>query len=232
MKGVNAPGHSTSLQTRNVWDTKIQKVGEKSQVLSSPFGSWLVFFINRPRTINLCFPKRKGHIPDSPRKPNKNMQNPPSIPKANWPLARNKNGCLGDSGSFHFGWVFRGLISRGNFCFPFFVSEILKLRQSAIKESGFQPPEVSEFRAPWFFLFRPGDFLRLVRMGWLIWRIPPQEKKRQEFFAAKSEKGRIWFGKCGEIMRVKILWTCGDLLLVNFGPNLSAGVDLIKSADV
>ena len=102
------PGHSTSLQTRTVWDKKIQKVGEKSQVLSAPFGSWLVFFINRPRTINLCFPKRKGHIPDfnvsnSPQKPNKSMQNPPSIPKANWPLARNKNGYLGDSGSFHFG---------------------------------------------------------------------------------------------------------------------------------
>ena len=145
------------------------------------------------------------------------MQNPPSIPKANWPLARNKNGCLGDSGSFHsnskggFSWPYL----QGQNCFPFFVSEILKQRQSAIKESGFQPPEVSEFRVPWVFFFRPGGFFEAGANGVSLSGESPPKKKGQEFFAVKSEKGRIWFGKCGEMMRVKILWRCGDLLLVN-----------------
>ena len=180
------PGHSTSLQTRTVWDKKIQKVGEKSQVLSAPFGSWLVFFINRPRTINLCFPERKGHIPDfnvsnSPQKPNKSMQNPPSIPKANWPLARNKNGYLGDSGSFHSKGGFSWPYLQWQNCFPFFISEILKLRQSAIKESGFQPPEVSEFRVPWVFFFRPGGFFEAGANGVsLSGESPP--KKEARFF--------------------------------------------------
>ena len=78
---------------------------------------------------------------------------------------------------------------QGQNCFPFFVSEILKLRQSAIKESGFQPPEVSEFRVPWFFFSGQGIFLRLVRMGWLIWRIPPPQKKCKNFSQLKVKKG-------------------------------------------
>lgn len=187
------PGHSTSLQTRTVWDKKIQKVGEKSQVLSAPFGSWLVCFINRPRTINLCFPERKGHIPDfnvsnSPQKPNKSMQNPPSIPKANWPLARNKNGYLGDSGSFHFGWFFVALCTGAK------LLSFLRFRDPKTKAKRYQGvrfPTTWSLRIPSSLVFFSGRgiFLRLVRMGWLIWRIPSPKKKCKNFSQLKVKKG-------------------------------------------
>lgn len=153
--------------------------------MSAPFGSWLVFFINRPRTINLCFPERKVHIPDfnvsnSPQKPNKSMQNPPSIPKANWPLARNKNGYLGDSGSFHFGWFFVALCTGAK------LLSFLRFRDPKTKAKRYQgvrfpTTEVSEFRVPSFFFPAGGFFWGWCEWGGLSGESLPQKKSARIF---------------------------------------------------
>lgn len=211
------PGHSTSLQTRTVWDKKIQKVGEKSQVLSAPFGSWLVFFINRPRTINLCFPERKGHIPDfnvsnSPQKPNKNMQNPPSIPKANWPLARNKNGYLGDSGSFHFGWFFVALCTGAK------LLSFLRFRDPKTKAKRYQGvriPTTWSLRIPSSlgFLFPAGEiFWGWCEWGLLIWGIPPQ-KRGKNFSQLKVKKAGFDLENAGKWWELKFFEDVGTCCL-------------------
>lgn len=169
MKGVNAPRPSTS-QTRNV--------------TSAVRSFWKLVGIFHQSTPNnqLMFPQKKRSYPrfqcfELAAETKKNMQNQAqfSIPKANWPLAPETDAWESGFRILSFWVVFRGLF-RGAKLVLFFRFRDPKTK--AKRYQGVRFPTTWSLRIPSSLV----DFLRLVRMGWVIWGNPPPKKKNARIF--------------------------------------------------